>query len=73
MPVDDGRYSDPILELARRRGGGDVSDFISLASEMAAGVMTPAEAEIELSNLDWAEAKERAAGMLADFRRQGLV
>ena len=66
-PVDDGRYRDPILELARRRGG-DIDDIISLQSEM-----TDAEAEIELSNLDWAEARERAAGTMAAWRRQGLV
>lgn len=73
MPVDDGRYRDPILELARRRSGGDVGEFISLASEMTAAEVTPAEAEIELSNLDWAGAKERAAGIMGTWKRQGLV
>jgi hypothetical protein len=69
-----GRFQDPILELNRRRGGS-VGDIISLAAEM-----TPAEAEIELSNLDraedrerWAAAREQSAGILADWRRRGLV
>jgi hypothetical protein len=66
-PVDDGRFQDPVLELNRRLGG-DIDDIISLAGEI-----TNADAEIALSVLDEVEAEERAAGILAAWRRQGYT
>jgi hypothetical protein len=67
VPVDDGRFQDPILELNRRLGG-DIDDVISLVAEV-----TNADAEIALSALDEVEAEERAASILATWRRQGLI
>jgi hypothetical protein len=59
-------YEDPILELATRLG--DPLSTIELAGEVS-----PEDAEIVLSVLDEVEAEERAAGILATWRRQGLV
>jgi hypothetical protein len=63
--MDDGRFTDPVLELNRRLGGGP-EDVIGLGSEM-----TDADAEIALGVLDEVEAEEQAASIVATLRQQG--
>jgi len=62
--MDDGRFDDPVLELARRTGDypGGVLDLADVSNE---------EAELVLATLDEVEAAEAASDIASRLRQQG--
>ena len=61
---DDGAFTDPVLELARRTGGDDLLSVFEVET-------TDAEAEIVLAALDEIEAETSASGIASRLREMG--
>jgi len=62
--MEDDGFSDPVLELARRTGDGDMFTVFEVET-------TDAEAEIVLATLDEIEAETSASGIASRLREMG--